>query len=282
VRKELFVKYINKLYREYNTQFKFAVKGAREQTVHNLRVLIKRFNALFAFLDEAGIYKKDSQLFFYQLKQFFKSAGNLRDIQVKKSLVMIYRNAHELELQEYETYLINRENTAKTGFFNKSSHYPKSGQTQAKKTIISAIQSFKQEELSIQAKSYILKRLRIIEKYLFKNNINKYLHKIRQTLKQLRYFIEIAQVCTDPNPMEEVDFNEIKEVEDILGSWNDRSVLRQDMERYNMYKQKLGGGLSDPDISRLLIIIEDDMKKMVSDLRPRLLRLMYHLKYLML
>ncbi len=282
MKKELFVKYINKLYREYNTQFKLAVKGAKEEPVHDLRVLIKRFNALFAFLDETGIYKKNSQLFFNQLRQFFKSAGNLRDIQVKKSLVMNYRNVNELELQEYENYLIDIENTAKTGFFNKSSNYPKSAQAQAKKTIITAIQSFKQEELSSQAKSYILKRLRIIEKYLFKNNINKYLHKIRRILKELRYFIEIAQYCTDPNPMEEVDFNEIKEIEDILGSWNDRSVLCKDLKRYNRYKQKLSAGSSNPDISRLLIIIEDDMKNMVSDVRPRLLKLMYHLKYLML
>ena len=282
MKKELFVKYINSLFREYNTQFRIALKGAREEPVHNLRVLIKRFNTLFVFLNEAGIYKKDSRLFFHQLQQFFKSAGNLRDIQIQKSLVMRYRKLHELGLLEYETYLVNKENIAKSGFFKKSSNYPKTEQNQIKITIITAIKAFKQDKLTSQATSYILKRLRFIEKYLFQPKVNKYLHKIRQTLKQLRYFIEIVQSCTDPNPMEEVDFNEIKEIETILGSWNDCSVLCQDLKRYNRYKKKLNAGSLDPDILSLLRIIEKDMKKMVSDVRPRLLKLTYHLKYLML
>lgn len=282
MKKELFVKYINGLVRDYNTQFRLALKGAKEEHVHDLRVLIKRFNTLFAFLNEAGIYKSNSPIFFNQLKHFFKSAGNLRDIQVQKSLVRKYGNGNELDLTEYETYLLSKENTAKSCFFNRSANYPTKEQVQVKNQIITSVKSFKQDELSRQATNFMLKRLSLIEKYLFQTNINKYLHKIRQTLKQLRYFIEMVHNCTDPNPMEEVDFNEIKEIESILGTWNDCAVLCEDLKRYRKYLQKLNAGHSDPDISRLLERIQTDMERKISDVRPRLLKLTYHLKYLML
>jgi CHAD domain-containing protein len=187
-----------------------------------------------------------------------------------------------MDLTGYETYLVSKENAAKSCFIGKAENYPKREQIQVKNDIIGSVKSFNQDQLSIQAKTFILKRLGLIEKYLFQANIDKYLHKIRQTLKQLRYFIEMVQNCTDPNPMEEIDFNEIKEIESILGNWNDCSVLCQDLKRYRKYMQKLNAGFSDPDISRLLERIQTDMKKQVSDVRPRLLKLAYHLKYLML
>jgi CHAD domain-containing protein len=282
VKKELFIKYINNLIKDYNTHFRLALKGAKEEPVHNLRVLIKRFNALFLFLSEAGIYKSNSQLFFTQLKQFFKSAGNLRDIQIQKSLVSKYKNGKELDLTGYETYLESKENSMRSTFFNWSKNYPKKEQIQVKKDIINSVKSFKQDELARQASEFILKRLNLIEKYLFQTNIDKFLHKIRQTLKQLRFFIEIMQSCTDPNPMEEVDIKEIKEIEAILGNWNDCSVMCQDMKRYRKYMNKLYAGLSSPEISKLLEYIQADMNKQVSDVRPRLLKLAFHLKYLML
>jgi hypothetical protein len=74
VKKDLFIKYITSLIGEYNTLFRLALKGAKEEPVHELRVRIKRLNALFIFLDEARIYRKSSKTFFHQLKEFFKSA----------------------------------------------------------------------------------------------------------------------------------------------------------------------------------------------------------------
>jgi CHAD domain-containing protein len=282
VKKELFARYINNLVRDYNTQLRLSLKRAKEEPVHDLRVLIKRFNTLFVFLLEAGIYKGTSQIFFKQLRQFFKSAGKLRDIHVQKSLIRKYRHGNEMDLTGYETYLASKENTAKSCFLSNAANYPKKEQILVKNDIIGSVKSFKQDELSIQATTFILKRLGLIEKYLFQSNIDKYLHKIRQTLKQLRYFIEMVHNCTDPNPLEEIDFNEIKEIESILGNWNDCSVLCQDLKRYRKYMRKLNTGFSDPDISRLLEGIQTDMKKQVSDVRPRLLKLAYHLKYLML
>ena len=280
--KELFIKYIDNLIKDYNTRFRLALKGAKEEPVHDLRVLIKRFNALFLFLSEAGIYKSNSQLFFTQLRHFFKSAGNLRDIHVQKSLVMKYVDGRELDLTEYETYLVSKENNMRLTFFNWSKNYPKKEQTQVKKDIINSVKSFKQDELSSKASSFILKRLNLIEKYLFQTNVDKFLHKIRQTLKQLRFFIEIMHDCTDPNPMEEVDFKEIKEIEAILGNWNDCFVICEDLQRYRKYMNKLNAGQSCPEITRLIEYIQADMHKQVSDVRPRLLKLAYHLKYLIL
>jgi CHAD domain-containing protein len=282
VKKDLFIKYINSLIRDYNTQFRLALKGAREEPVHELRVRIKHLNALFVFLDEARIYRKSSRTFFHLLKDFFKSAGYLRDIQVLKSLVGNYRNQVTEDITEYETYLINKEITAGVGFYKKSSEYPRKEQTQIKNEIIKSVRESTDDKLSRKSLAFITKRLNRIEKYLLPADTAKYLHKIRQTLKQLRFFLEIYHSSSEVSLIEEADYNEIKEIENIIGGWNDRTMLIEDIKRYRNFKQKLDSGTSDHALKLIVKLVRKEMKEMVSDVKPRLLKFIYHLKYSML
>jgi len=282
VKKDLFIKYITSLIREYDTQFRLALKGAGEEPVHELRVRIKHLNALFIFLDEARIYRKKSKTFFHQLKDFFKSAGNLREIQVLKSLVGNYRNQITEDITEYETYLINKESTASLGFYKSSAEYPRKEQIQVKKEIIDSVRKIEDDKLSQKSLDFIIKRLNRIEKYLLPADTAKYLHKIRQMLKQLRFFIEIYQSSSQISLIEESDYNEIKEIENIIGGWNDCAILIDDIKRYRSYKQKLDSGASDNALKMVIKLVRKDMKEMVSDIKPRLLRFIYHLKYSML
>jgi CHAD domain-containing protein len=277
--KDLFIKHIRWLIGEYDKQLRLALKGAKEEPVHELRVMIKRLSALFLFLDEAGIYRKKSSTFFEQLHDFFKYAGNLRDIQVMKSLIGTYRNQVTKDITEYETYLVNKEMTAKDAFFKRSEEYPRQKQIQVKKEIIESVSKYSDESLSQKSFAFIIKRLDRIDKYLLSPNTAKYLHKIRQTLKQLRYFIEIFQSGSQSFFIEEVDYNEIKEIENIIGGWNDRAILIEDITRYISYKQKLGSRAPDPALTKLLRIIRKNRKEMISDIRPRMLKFIYHLKY---
>lgn len=282
MKKDLFIKFITSLIREYDTLFRLALKGAREEPVHELRVRIKRLNALFVFLDESGIYRKSSNSFFHQLKDFFKSAGNLRDIQVLRALVGNYRNQVTEDIAEYETYLINKESTASMGFFRKSSEYPRKEQIQIKGEIIASVRKTTDDKLSQKSLAFITRRLNRIEKYLLPRETAKYLHKIRQTLKQLRFFLEIYHSSAQISLIEEADYNEIKEIETIIGGWNDRAMLIEDIKRYRAYKQKLDSGTSDHALELLRKFVRKDMKEMVSDIKPRLLKFIYHLKYSML
>ena len=277
--KDLFIKHIRWLVKEYDKQLRLALKGAKEEPVHDLRVMIKRLSALFLFLDEAGIYRKKSSTFFKQLHDFFKSAGNLRDIQVMKSLIGNYRNQVTKDITEYETYLVNKEITAKDAFYKRSEEYPRQKQMQVTKEIIESVRKFSDESLSQKSFAFIIRRLNRIDKYLLSPNTAKYLHKIRQTLKQLRYFIEIFQSGSQFFLIEEADFNEIKEIENIIGGWNDRAILIEDITRYVSYRQKLDSRTPDPALTKLVRIIRKNKKEMISDIRPRMLKFLYHLKY---
>lgn len=277
--KELFIKHIRWLIKGYDRQCKLALRGAKEEPVHDLRVMIKRLNALFLFLDEAGIYRKRSSVFFARLNDFFKSAGNLRDIQVMKSIIANYRDHVSKDITEFETYLVNKEITAKDSFYKRSKEYPWQKQILVKKEIIESVRKFSDEDLSQRSYAFIIKRLNRIDKYLLSPDTAKYLHKIRQTLKQLRYFIEIFQSGSQSFLIEEAAYNEIKEIENIIGGWNDRAILIEDITRYINYKQKLGSREPNPALARLLLIIRKIMKEMISDIRPRMLKFIYHLKY---
>ena len=267
--------------KDFNSQFKLALKGAKEDPVHDMRVLIKRLNAVFIFLNESRIYKSQSRRYLNQLKYFFKSAGNLRDIQIHLTLLNKYKKASETNFSEYEEYLRSKEGIARQNFFNVSAKYPKREQIYVKDEIINSVRDFSQKKLSKRTDEFIFTRLKDLENYLFHADTYAYLHKIRQTLKELRFFIEIVKNCSEKSPMKDVDFQEIKEIENVLGSWNDCFVFIEDLNRYGRYKKMMTSKLPG-EINRLIQIVEADMNSMVEELKPRLLKLIYNLKYFML
>jgi len=277
--KDLLIKYIRWLFREYNNQFRLALRGGREDPVHDLRVMIKRLNALFLFLDEAMIYRKKSTTFFNQLHVFFKSAGNLRDIQVMKSLIGSYRNQVKGDITEYENYITRIEITAKESFFERAKEYPGKKQIQVKQEIVESIRKFGDKDLTDKSFAFMIKRLNHIDGYLKSFDSRKYLHKIRQTLKQLRFFIEILHASSQFPLIDDYDYNEIKEIENVIGGWNDRSLLIEDIKRFISYSQKLGSRSSYQSLTELKEIVSKERKEMVKDIEPRLLKFIYHLKY---
>ena len=79
-----------------------------------------------------------------------------------------------------------------------------------------------------------------------------------------------------------VDVNHPDLSANIIGGWNDRAILMEDIKRYRSYKQKLDSGASDHALKSLMKLVRKDMKEMVTDVKPRLLKFIYHLKYSML
>lgn len=280
--KEQFIKYISTLLKDFELLFKQALKGAEEDPVHDMRVIIKRLNAVFAFLAESGIYKSKSVRYLTQLRNFFKSAGNLRDLQIQVALIEQYKEKISADLKELVTYLNNMEKTARHGFLKVSSVYPRREQIYVKDEIISSVKSYSQEDLNKSSKKYLFIRIKRIEKDIFQSDSDKYLHKIRQTLKELRFFIEIVQACSADTPLGKYDIKDVKEVENVLGNWNDCIVFIRSLNRYCEYKRMLDANKVPPGISELKKIIQRDMEKMVQDIKPRLLRLTCNLKMLMI
>jgi hypothetical protein len=79
--------------------------------------------------------------------------------------------------------------------------------------------------------------------------------------------------------IEESDYNEIKEIENIIGGWNDRSILIEDIKNYKTFNEKLGSRSIWPELNTLEQLIKTDRKEMVKDIKPRLLKFIYNLKY---
>ena len=174
------------------------------------------------------------------------------------------------------------ETTARHGFLKVSSVYPRREQIYVKDEIISSVKSYSQEDLNKSSRKYLFKRIKKIEKHIFHPDSKRYLHKIRQTLKELRFFIEIVQACSVDTPLGKFDIKDVKEVENTLGSRNDCIVFIRSLNRYCKHKRMLDSNKPPPGISELKRIIQVDMEKMVQDINPRLLQLTSSLKILMI
>lgn len=124
-----------------------------------------------------------------------------------------------------------------------------------------------------QATAFIKTRLKKIETYYLNYTSDVYLHKTRQTIKELRYFLELYAACSDdPQPLP-VNFEEIKKVEEMLGGWNDKRIFREDVERFTRNYSQLHARSGLPAYQELIDGITGDAIRDIKDIQPVLLHL---------
>lgn|GEM_PF-3106805 len=270
---DIFEKYIRKLYADLQSLHDNAVKTTAVEAIHDMRVQIKRLSCIYAFFEESKIalVKKDS--FYKDLRIYFKTAGKLREFQLHRNMIDIYKQQFGDHFAEYEEY-INSQGSFSHDYYNRNqAKFPGKEQKSMQAAILLAVKKTEQGYLNRQAALFIKKRLKKIESYYLNYSSEIYLHKTRQTIKELRYFLESYAACSDdPQPLP-VNFEEIKKVEEMLGGWNDKRIFREDVERFiRNYTLLHSRGLS-PIYQELITGINRDAGKDIKDIQPVLLHL---------
>ena len=275
---KLFEKYVEK----FEQEFLRAINTDDEEAIHDLRVSIKKIQALFLFLKESNLaHIKSDYPYLKNLKDVFKKAGRLREIHIHKNLYAHYRQKTGKSFPALEQFLDQQEEESRKAYhdympgiqFRK--FYDQANRLQ------SDIRGISQKKLNNKLFEFIQSRVEECHGYMFEPHYEQHLHQIRKYLKHIRFIT--GQKIGDVHKIfgDELSFDDTKKVEDILGEWHDRDEFRVMLEELN----------ENPDFSKtgdtkeLLNTYHDevlkDIREDIKKLRPELIHVFALMKNLL-
>jgi len=202
-----------------------------EESIHDLRVAIKRLRALFKILNENKLAKQSSIRYVRCMKKIYKPLGKLRDLQIKHNLFQSYQLNRTHNYPFFEKWLKSQEFRAKVQL----RHVFKSFS-------ISSFYRFKHQPPLVARKEFALDNSEVINKRLSKIRVllqsplsNDKLHDVRKKLKEIYYFLEMNEIDQVNIDGLTLQLEEIKHLEDLIGDWRDNLLFRQEMH-LNGYK----------------------------------------------
>lgn len=228
------------------------LQRSEAESVHQLRVSIKKFKAVSKLLEyllpETGREKKQQLI---RLRALFKLAGRLRDAQVQMNLFNYYRTGTGIQAADLENWLIKTEKSASEQFNAKFALFGKSitikpfGKLNRKE-----LSSVPDELFRQRATGIIDKRIGKVRQLIRTFSSDDELHTIRIQVKQIRYMLGVLAGQDEYFSKFAVVIAELKAIETRLGRWHDLTVFRETIEKYIDRKQKKNKGVPD-EILRL-------------------------------
>lgn len=216
------------------------VERAEAESVHQLRVSIKKFRAVSKLLEHLmpdGSNENREHL--DKLRLLFKLAGRLRDSQVQMILFSYYQSELKMDTTEFKYHLKRSEQAALTKFQAGFTIFSK--RLSGKPFTKIDTRSLKQQPDSLfyeRASTLLDKRVKKLRKAIHAVNSDSDLHKIRIQLKQLRYMLSVLSEQDDHFERFNVSLAGMRTVEIQLGRWHDLTVFRETISRYIDRKEK--------------------------------------------
>lgn len=254
-----------------------AVKTADPEAIHDMRVVIKRLNLVYDFLDEMKIADIKAMDEFRVLKRYFKSAGRLRDLQVQRSILDVYTRANGRNYMEFVRYLDGMEVRARDRFTTGKANFPGQEQKAVISYLLRSLKDLQGQAIHGLSVKFIKDRIRRIEGYYLKFDSGPRLHEIRKTIKQLRFFLEIYIESSSGEDLRAVRFDEIRKIEDLLGDWNDKMVFCRELERFMSNYRLMHGNSAHPDLEDLALQVAGDAGKETGNIQAELFALITNL-----
>ena len=215
------IDYHNFLHEKYKKAFKESYHSGSAGSIHQLRVTIKKYNAFFRLLKYLN---KDfqSKKTFSTLKELFKKAGKLRNIQMKLVFInQLLKNSNarlkiptaELNKKEKKEFVIYRKCCKR----NKHD-FQEPVERKIRKTL--------KDDFSLKKlKHYLVIQTKDIAKLMRQQKKNVQLHEIRILLKEYFYNIILVKDYLLKNQRKEKQINQLHKFQDDIGKWQDQTEI---------------------------------------------------------
>jgi CHAD domain-containing protein len=266
--------YFGNLIHELSVHLQTAGLPQSTETVHDTRVCIKR---IYAFLKVLGLDRKNKRirkLLKKYINNIFNSAGKLRDDEIRLYLLKDYENLLEQNYSKLEKKLNERIDKGRQNLRRILSATNKEFLNLLQEEARSEMTFLSEEVLKETIHNYLDKAIRKTRKNR-QRIIPKILHRQRRLLKEIRFCMEMTE-DTIPVLSEEEQISSIKEMEDLLGSWHDYTILNKTVEKL---MQKLKDTQVDEvikmnalaqTISSDIILLLDKYRKAIAGLEIKL------------
>ena len=261
--KDSVIPYFDSLCKKIEYNYASALNHGDEESFHDLRVTVKRMRALYSFVKFVDPDFNERR-HFRQFRSLFKAAAAVRDVHVQLNVLEGFKKKLKQDVSEYENYLKNLEHEELEAFTEFGREFAveelrkrrRNLKTSLRKTTLYEGLAFAQkryEELAAQLKKIKEER----------KNPEDELHTIRKVSKELRYTLEITEVCLpELNPRPAL-MAELKEMHRYLGAWHDDEIALQYLTRFLSLPN--GGVLDGETYAALTALIGEEKQDLVHE-----------------
>lgn len=240
------------------------------ESIHQMRVEIKRLKALFQLLEEltADFAAKENLL---PIRPLYKSAGKIRDLQVQAGLARQWmeESGNRAALNGFCRHLADLEGQAQQGFHEECQNFDASVLDAWKKMLAAVVSRLPANQIRRRAESLLqeLQSQLLEQGQASKPEDN--LHPLRILAKRIRHTAELLQMClASPEPAAETAAA-VLDIEQALGQWHDQEVALGFVASYQEQFGPLGGC---QDYEQALKAKKRDLREVFLQTMPKLIR----------
>ncbi len=248
----------------FEKEFINTVNTDEKESIHEMRVAIKRIRSILVLLKESKICKRKTLKRFRQVYKVFDISGDLREYQIKLELLEKYKLKLNHKYENFQQSVLRMFAISKERYWNEMKKISLIEVSKGTELLKKQILRSSNRKLNKSIKKFIIKRLFKSCQWLEKENFRDYLHDIRKYLKDIRFITEQLDSITSEIFKTSFKFKDIKKVEDLLGNWHDLDLFLGDVSKYKRRKTGFATGIYDDLMDR----IKSDLREMEMELHP--------------
>jgi CHAD domain-containing protein len=241
------------------------VQCAEAETVHQLRVSIKKLKAVFKLIEHLSPKADFSpKKHLKNLRKLFKQAGILRDMQVQILMVKGMESEHNISYNGFVNFLLKKESASLKRFYEGLAAFGDLHELEEQYMLADQkLAENNQEKMGKRTLRLFNRRFSRVDKLLASSPGDRELHKIRMLLKQIRFLLSALRETNIGLNQYTASISHLHEIELILGNWHDRVIMIDNLHRF--LKGKVCKEISQRDKYRKLSEIVSDEKAMFLD-----------------
>lgn len=192
-------------------------------SVHDMRVEIKRLKAVFALVEWVNASLRAAE-HLATIKKLYRAAGKVRDIHVMTDICW-REKATGLEISELLNELKVRELAAANRFMKAADSFDSRSVSCLPQVVSRGLSGFTIPEIAVRTEKRLEGSLRVLARMAERHeNVSPDLHGVRIKCKETRYTLEMLRQCgKDAEALEEPN-KLLRGVHRALGKWHDCDV----------------------------------------------------------
>ena len=225
--------------------------------LHRLRISIKRIRAVYRLLEKFSGAGFNAQKNYSSFRKIFNIAGKVRELQVNK-LIILENTTSAIKLQPYLKGLDNKKKTYSSSL-TKCLHQidiPKLKREFKKNK--KRCKKIGDTYFLNKAHELIHSEVKIIRQLHNKADNNANIHKARKHLKMVYSVVKLSYSIKPSAELKKLQTT-IKETEELLGNWHDKTVLLASLKKFE--RKDIQGAES---IKILIVNLSEQNKALLS------------------
>jgi CHAD domain-containing protein len=239
-----------------------------EEDIHQLRVEVKKINALLRMFEVVNVDLGDNNLK-KSLSKIFKVAGKIREKQIMNGLA----DAYGLELwKEFEQIRRRKELKQISKLKVRLQSFYQSDWDVLRLKLINIALKKQPEEVEKSALQFLKAEFETILTLHSDKHEEKILHRIRRHLKASGYIISMNSDQDIATGWKEY-YEQIKITESLIGDWHDRVDFRNQLLKIS---EQVSGTTEEDKINSVVQVLEEDINEAITAINRHLSLVLGH------